>query len=532
MGRTTNVLVAAVLGLAFGMPVRAQVLEWASCYDGPGDYVDTALALAVDSAGHVYVTGASREFGGNPDYATVKYDADGDTLWVRRYNSPSNEFDLGRAVLPDAHGNVYVTGSPVTMKYGPDGRLLWSHDNDAEYVSLAFDPEGNIVGAGTGVEVIKTVKLDPDGNLLWEALYTSPVDAGNRGHDMAVDSEGHVVVAGQCWGMTAPADGTQWNFATVKLDAATGDTLWTRRYNGPAAPREVPTDIAFTLAVDTLDHVYVAGWSDGAAGRPQCLTIKYGPDGEPLWERRYPTGGSGGFACYDLLVDRGFVYVAARGAGDALLKYAPDGTLLWASVYPADIGFATNPPRLAADADGNVYMTSTTSAAGGTRQDYVVLKHTPAGVREWAFVYPGTGVDQTNAAYALAVDTGDNVYVTGGSSGPVCPGANFDYLTLKLSQSPTSGEPGSASSGYTLGPSHPNPSSAATTISYTLPSPAHVTLRVYDVLGRAVATLADETQAAGTHLATFNAAGLPGGVYVYRMEAGAFSQTRRLTLIR
>lgn len=528
MRRTTNVLLAAALALALGMPVRAQVLEWARRYGGPGDYVDTALALAVDSVGHVYVTGASREFGGNPDYATVKYDADGDTLWVRRYNSPSNEFDLGRAVLPDAHGNVYVTGSPVTMKYGPDGRLLWSHDNDAEYVSLAFDPEGNIVGAGTGVEVIKTVKLDPDGNLLWEALYTGPVDAGNRGHDMAVDSEGHVLVTGWSWGTTAPDDGTQWNFATVKLDAATGDTLWTRRYNGPAAPREVPTDLAFTLAVDTLDHVYVAGWSDGAAGRPQCLTIKYGPDGDPLWQRRYPTGGSAGFACYDLLVDRGFVYVAARGAGDALLKYAPDGTLLWASVYPADIGFATNRPRLAADADGNVYMTSLateTDPQGDVRTDVVVLKYTPEGVRAWTYAYPGSGPGgRPNLAHAIAVDAEANVYVTGEGFS--------DYLTLKLSQSPTSGEPGSASSGYALGPSHPNPFSAATTISYTLPSPAHVTLRVYDVLGRAVATLVDETQAAGTHRVTFDAAGLPGGVYVYRMEAGAFSQTRRLTLVR
>ncbi|NBC18833.1 MAG: T9SS type A sorting domain-containing protein, partial [Bacteroidetes bacterium] len=57
-------------------------------------------------------------------------------------------------------------------------------------------------------------------------------------------------------------------------------------------------------------------------------------------------------------------------------------------------------------------------------------------------------------------------------------------------------------------------------------------LAVYDLLGREVAVLAEGTQPAGTHTATFDAAGLPSGVYLYRLEAGAYTQTHRMTLLK
>lgn len=85
---------------------------------------------------------------------------------------------------------------------------------------------------------------------------------------------------------------------------------------------------------------------------------------------------------------------------------------------------------------------------------------------------------------------------------------------------------------FALEGSFPNPFRAATTIRYALPEAMTVRLSVYDALGREVAVLADEHQAAGRKEVRFEADRLPSGVYFYRLEAGGFVQARRMVLTR
>ena len=84
----------------------------------------------------------------------------------------------------------------------------------------------------------------------------------------------------------------------------------------------------------------------------------------------------------------------------------------------------------------------------------------------------------------------------------------------------------------TLSQNYPNPFQGVTTIEYVLPAPMRVELTVYDVLGRQVRTLVDEVRGVGRHVAAFDAAGLPSGMYFYRFETDAFSQTRQLVVVR
>jgi hypothetical protein len=74
-----------------------------------------------------------------------------------------------------------------------------------------------------------------------------------------------------------------------------------------------------------------------------------------------------------------------------------------------------------------------------------------------------------------------------------------------------------------------NPS---TTISFSLPSQSFVSLKIYDVLGREVATIVSEELPAGTYSRQWNAGKMSSGVYFYRLQAGSFTQTKRLVLLK
>jgi len=76
------------------------------------------------------------------------------------------------------------------------------------------------------------------------------------------------------------------------------------------------------------------------------------------------------------------------------------------------------------------------------------------------------------------------------------------------------------------------PFNPSTKIVYRVKSRESVSLKVFDVLGREVATLVDEVKAPGSHEVKFDARGLASGVYLYRLKAGEFVQTRKLALLR
>ena len=79
---------------------------------------------------------------------------------------------------------------------------------------------------------------------------------------------------------------------------------------------------------------------------------------------------------------------------------------------------------------------------------------------------------------------------------------------------------------------YPNPFNPSTVITYSLPVSSHVILKIYDVLGREVRTLVDEKQNGGSHNVIFQGADLPTGVYFYRLQAGAYSETKKLLLMK
>ena len=85
---------------------------------------------------------------------------------------------------------------------------------------------------------------------------------------------------------------------------------------------------------------------------------------------------------------------------------------------------------------------------------------------------------------------------------------------------------------FALEQNYPNPFNPSTQIRFALPMDSKVRLTVYDMLGREVAVLADDVRPAGRHAVTLDATRYASGIYLYRLEAGTATFTRKMTLIK
>ena len=115
----------------------------------------------------------------------------------------------------------------------------------------------------------------------------------------------------------------------------------------------------------------------------------------------------------------------------------------------------------------------------------------------------------------------------------IVPGIFRDSIQMRFQYNVTSVEDGiSGKASFTLFQNYPNPFNPTTTINYSIPKAGLVTLKVYNVLGKEVATLVNKVESSGNHHILFNANKLASGVYFYRLRAGNTVMTKKLLLMK
>ncbi len=426
---------------------------WAVSYDGPAaiNSYDQAADIAIDSNGNIYVTGfcTGPEF--SNDYATVKYDSDGNELWAARYDGPSGGSDRPYDICIDSANAIYVTGKSegnttydfATIKYDSNGQELWAVRYDGpqngsdEANGIAVDSQGNayVTGYsyGEGADYV-TIKYDNNGNQIWTARYNGPYSSIDSSNDIAVDNSGNVYITGFSMG-----NGTSEDYATVKYDND-GNQLWAARYDSPISRY----DRASVIKLDNAGNTYVTGYScighysieEAFYDDLAITTVKYDPDGEQLWTMQYGRPDKGQVIANDLAVDeQGNIYVTGsityqvkdyETSDTVTVKYDSDGNELWVAQYNSPEKLWDGSNSIVLDDLGNVFIAGSSASINGSA-DYITVKYDSEGEELWFSRYNGPK-HLRDVAIAIAMDDSGNIYVTGYS---YTGDTSTDYVTIK-----------------------------------------------------------------------------------------------------
>ncbi|MBA7567518.1 hypothetical protein ES708_09231 [subsurface metagenome] len=421
-------------GATLTLAEEPPVARWTAYYDGPTNNDDYAYAVAVDGSGKVIVSGSSSVAGVTYDFATVKYDANGNQLWVQRYDGGVYGDDRVGAMALGASGAVYVSGCTkrpdgsnayITIKYDAGGVQRWistiAPTHATNVGGIAVDAYENVYVTTTLYYYnYITVKYNSAGSKLWEAVYDAGED--DQAVAIAVDDVGNVYVTGSSEG-----DGTSKDYATVKY-SPNGKQLWVARHDGSAHINDYPS----AIALDDFGNVYVTGGSICSETSRDYTTICYDSNGNQLWVERYDGPGHSDDIARALALDvYGNVLVTGYSMGSddhydaATIKYEPNGNQVWvARRSGSEYDFVGR--SIAVDCNGNVYVT------GGDpyfceHNEYMVIRYGPQGDETWVL----SGGTLVSCGADVVVDCEGNVYVAGSRSVSY---DDLDYATVKYTQ--------------------------------------------------------------------------------------------------
>lgn len=405
----------------------AQQFEWARSISGLG--LDVGRAVTTDEEGNVILVGSfsgSTEIAGNQlvgygsmEAFVAKFTANGDLLWTNVISGP--EEDLGRGVVTDHEGNVYLVG----------------HFTD----TVVFDitPTDTIAAGSVGGQDIFIVKYDSNGNLIWK------VTGGGSGDDTATDIDqyrwsGKLYVSGGFQERAKIGQGTVLSngltdafLAKVDMD---GNVHWVRNGGGlehdiAAAVAVDPTNESIYISGDFYDQAFMQGTTLQATGSSDMFLARFDADGNLIWANT--NGGTTVDVATGLDTDyNGNVLASGYFQGTTnfqnysatavyyndvfLSKFDSDGNCLWLST--AGSWGLDNCLGMATAWDGTTYLTGMFEdemyaddvTIEGDGYDIFVLCYEPSGDIRYG---RNAGAGSSDFGVACSLGPDESLYITG-----------------------------------------------------------------------------------------------------------------------
>ncbi|MDD5087702.1 MAG: carboxypeptidase regulatory-like domain-containing protein [bacterium] len=502
--------------------------------------------------------------GQRSDAWVLKCASNGDTLWTRMFGG--NGTDIAGRIMLGPNGNLYV--GAYTTSWGAGDYDIWL---------LRLDSSGNLINDETfgtaGQEICYGSTLS-DGDVYLAGR--SGVDTDNDGYLVRTDSSG-----ASEWTYPYDFDQVEENIRGVALrtdgiilcagwsgNSLTSVAPWilTVRPDGTAADSYVYSTMRpgrFVGLVNAASGGYVAYGHYTAGAQQQALLMRLKPgygmegvvrsldSGEPLPGARVTEPGTGRTTTTDIQgrfiieLDPGTYDLIAGGrcvSTDTLCGVVlPPDTTISVEITPGIPRYLPRQTSINMVVQNRVLTTEPffiRNMGSGPLEFWATPEalHPPTA---WLTVEPAHGfvppADSTQISVLVLADTPDDgVYDYFGYldiHANSCPDS-LDQLPVLVTVLDAAAPAAETVREFALHEASPNPFNAVTTLSFAVPQTSPVRLTVYEMTGRLAATLTDAEFPAGEHRINFDAAALPSGMYLARMEAGNFSATRKLLLLK
>ena len=453
-----------------------------------GSSMDECYSVHQISDGSYILGGYTGSYGaGNRDFWLLKTDADGDSLWTRTFGGMYQ--DECRSIQQTTDGG-YILGG-FTYSYGAGSTDFWLLKTDT---SGAL--EWSYTFGGGSLEICYSVQQTTDGGYILGG-YTNSFGAG--GYDF--------------WFVKTYPGGTE---------------QWSRTFGGS------DDDVCWSIQ-QTSDGGYILGGYTASfgAGSTDFWLVKMDANGAEEWRRTF--GGSDEDVCFSVqqTTDGGYIlggYTVPYGVGFSdfwLVKTDASGIEEWNRTF----GGSSSEACLSVQqtSDGGYILGGYAASYGAGNADFWLVRADANGDSLWSRTFGGSGQDECRSVQ----QTTDGGYILGGNTSSYGAGS-WDFWLVKTGPDPSAAEPqiNLVPVKFALHPNFPNPFNPSTAIRYDVKQTGHVRLAIYNLLGQEVASLVDGQQLAGTHTITWNASNVPSGIYLCRMEADGFAQTRKMLLVK
>jgi len=507
------------------------------------------------------------------DIYVVRTDEMGDTLWTRFYGG--DDRDNGEDIIQIENGDFILacytesygleSGNGYIMQIDSDGEIVWDRTyQEALYLLKIISITDNryaLVGIANGSWDAIFMIIDEDGDVIFSETYGG--DGGEFGRGVLQTEDGGylLLIASNSFGNGG------YDPYLVKLDAEY-EIEWTNTYGGEN------DDGCFSI-IPTLDGGYaLAGYTESFSerGDDDYWFIKIDENGEEQWSQVYGEGLDD--KCYNIVQLANGDFILA-GSSDrvapyhqcGLIRIDNNGGLIWEAYYWQRC-YRCNSLILT---DDGGYM-----LGGGTYIDdnFFLLK---LGTDMLAWIQPpdSSFMENTVLAYPITyfldylitdvyrdsvltfsfIDgehisgefTEDSLIITPvedwfGLDSLLLTVAEADsetncdttWLWLTVTENTSTPIPDELQipTAFFLSDASPNPFNSTTSIAYNLPAPEWITVKILDLSGREIATLVNGMSEVGNHHVHWNGLNTPSGVYVCRMEAGSFTKSIKLAIVR